>query len=89
VEDGAVVGIVSRRDILRTVVRTDDMVQQDVQYRLDEYAGGVQRWLATVEDGVVLIDGALDDDAERTVVTVMARTVPGVADVKLSAHDDR
>jgi CBS domain-containing protein len=88
VEDDEVVGIVSRRDILRTVVRTDDMVQRDVQYRLDEYAGGVQRWPVTVEDGVVLIDGVLDDDAERTVVTVMARTVPGVADVKLSRRNN-
>jgi CBS domain-containing protein len=80
-EDDVVVGIVSRRDILRTVVRTDDVVRRDVQHRFDEYAGGVRRWTATVDDGVVTVDGGLDDDMERTVVRIMARTVAGVADV--------
>src|SRR5690349_19489598 len=79
-----VVGIVSRRDILRTMVRTDDVVQREVQHRLDEYAGGDRRWTAAVQDGVVTVDGVLNDDVERAVVQVMARTVAGVADVKLS-----
>lgn len=34
------VGIVSRRDILRALVRTDDVVCCEVQHRLDEYTGG-------------------------------------------------
>jgi len=82
-EDDVVVGIVSRRDILRTVVRTDDVVEREVQQRLDEYGGGPGRWVATVHDGLVSIEGELDDDVERTVVDIMARTVAGVADVKL------
>ncbi|GAB3848921.1 CBS domain-containing protein [Dactylosporangium cerinum] len=32
---------------------------------------------------VPILDGAFDDDTERTVVTIMARTVPGVAAVRL------
>lgn len=28
---------------------------------------------------VPILDGAFDDDTERTVVTIIARTVPGVA----------
>lgn len=82
-DGGELVGIVSRRDILRTVIRTDDVLAQDIQYRLDEYAGGVHRWTATVTEGTATITGALDDDVERTVVTIMARTVPGVAAVRL------
>ena len=82
-DDDVVVGIVSRRDILRTVVRTDEVVERDVQQRLDEYGGGPGRWVATVRDGLVSIEGELDDDVERTVVDIMARTVAGVADVKL------
>lgn len=80
-EDDVVVGIISRRDILRTVVRTDDVVRRDVQHRLDEYAGGIRRWTATVDDGTVTVEGDLDDDVERTVVRIMARTVPGAAAV--------
>jgi CBS domain-containing protein len=80
-DDEELVGIVSRRDILRTVIRTDDVLAQEVQDRLDAYAGGVHRWTATVTGGTATIDGAFDDDAERTVVAIMARTVPGVAAV--------
>lgn len=87
-EDDVVVGIVSRRDVLRTMVRTDDVVRRDVQHRLDEYAGGDRRWTAAVQDGVVTIDGELNDDVERAVVQVMARTVAGVADVKLSDRSE-
>jgi hypothetical protein len=50
-------GIISRRDILRTVVRTDDIVQMDVHHRLDEYAGGARVWTTTVSGGVVTIVG--------------------------------
>jgi CBS domain-containing protein len=83
VVDGDVVGIVSRRDILRTMVRTDDVLCRDVQYRLDEYAGGEPRWTVTVEDGVATVKGPLDDPTERDVIAVLARTVAGVSAVYL------
>jgi CBS domain-containing protein len=80
-DGGHVVGIVSRRDILRTVVRSDDVLTHEVQDRLDAYAGGMRRWTATVTDGVVIVEGAFDDDTERNIVDTLARTVPGVASV--------
>ncbi|MGH3738742.1 MAG: CBS domain-containing protein [Micromonosporaceae bacterium] len=82
-ENDEVIGIVSRRDLLRTMVRTDAMVSHDVQYRLDEYAGGGHRWTATVTDGVAEVRGEFDDDTERRVVYLLSRTVPGVVDVKV------
>ncbi|HEU4422653.1 MAG TPA: CBS domain-containing protein [Pilimelia sp.] len=85
VDDGELVGIVSRRDILRTVVRTDDVLCREVQHRLDAYAGGVRRWTATVTDGTATIEGDFDDEVERKVVSVMARTVPGVAAAHIAA----
>jgi len=84
-DDGRLVGIISRRDIVRSVIHTDDMLTNEVQHRLDEYAGDLHRWNATVSDGVATIDGAADDEAERTIVTVIARTVPGIAAVHLTA----
>ena len=83
VVDGDVVGIVSRRDILRSMVRTDDVLCGEVQYRLDEYAGGEHWWMATVQDGAVTVKGSFDDPTEREVVAVLARTVPGVCAVRL------
>jgi CBS domain-containing protein len=85
VDGGHVVGIVSRRDLLRSVLRTDDVLAHEVQQRLDAYAGGTPRWTATVTDGVARVDGTLDDEAERRVVEILARTVPGVAAVEVTA----
>jgi CBS domain-containing protein len=82
-EDADLVGIVSRRDILRAMVRGDDVLTAEVQHRLDEYADGQHRWTATVEAGVARITGDFDDSIEQGVVAVLARTVPGVAAVDL------
>jgi CBS domain-containing protein len=80
-DNGNVIGIISRRDLLRSVLRTDDVLAHEVQERLDAYADHPGRWTATVADGVVRIDGFVDDDQERRVVEILARTVPGVAAV--------
>lgn len=77
-----VVGIISRLDLLRAYVRTDDVVQLDVQHRLDEYAGTTRAWSVTVRGGVAEIAGSYSDEVERTVVEVLARTVPGVERVR-------
>jgi CBS-domain-containing membrane protein len=79
VDGETLVGIVSRRDILRTLVRTDDVRCREVQHRLDMCAGHDRRWKASVHEGAVTVDGAFSDDAERRTVLVLARTVPGVA----------
>lgn len=83
IDDGTLVGIVSRRDILRSVVRTDDVLCHEIRHRLDEYAGREGRWTVRVHDGKAIVSGGYDDDAERTVVSIMARTVPGIAAVDL------
>jgi CBS domain-containing protein len=83
-DDGDLVGIVSRRDILRAMVRGDDVLTAEVQHRLDEYADGQHRWTATVEGGVARIAGDFDDITEQGVVAVLASTVPGVAAVDLN-----
>ncbi|SNY59998.1 CBS domain-containing protein [Paractinoplanes atraurantiacus] len=79
-DDGAVVGIVSRRDILRAMVRTDEALAAEVQHRLDEYA---PRWTATVKAGAATVTGPFGDDTERAVVTALTRTVAGVVAVHL------
>jgi CBS domain-containing protein len=79
--DGArLVGIVSRRDLLRTLLRDDDAIRAEVSQRLDDYAGEAGRWKVRVEEGIVTITGHFGD-AQEDVVTVLARTVPGVVRV--------
>ena len=81
---GGLVGIVSRRDIVRSVVRTDEALAQEIQHRLDAYAGKVGRWRVSVTDAAATIDGRFDNETERIIVGVMARAVPGIAAVRLS-----
>ncbi|RSM49342.1 signal transduction protein [Actinoplanes sp. ATCC 53533] len=85
VEGREVVGIISRRDILRAMVRSDDVLAKEVQHRLDEYADGVHRWSATVDGGIVTVTGEFTNDTELAVVTVLARTVPGISAVTVRA----
>jgi CBS domain-containing protein len=83
-DGGRLVGIVSRRDLLRAVVRTDDVLRDEVQQRLDGYAGGTRRWTAVVTDGTATIEGMFDDETEQRIVSVMVHTVPGIGAVNLA-----
>jgi CBS domain-containing protein len=81
VDGPTVVGIVSRRDLLRTLVRDDAAIAAEVRTRLESYSGQPGRWHVRVADGVVSIGGHFEDAAERRIVTALASTVPGVGNV--------
>lgn len=80
VDGRRVVGIVTRRDLLRVVAREDALVAADVRHRLDAYAGP-GRFAVTARDGVVTIDGDCPDPADAHVITVLAGAVAGVTAV--------
>lgn len=85
--DGArLVGIVSRRDLLRSLTRDDALIAAEVRDRLAELAGTPRRWHVTVRDGVVRIAGRFDDRGQHDAVTLLARTVPGVVRVHTAHH---
>jgi CBS domain-containing protein len=77
--DGAtVVGMVSRRDLLRTLLRDDALIAADIRARLADYSTDSRRWSITVVDGVATVRGRFTDDRQRDSVIALARTVPGV-----------
>jgi len=80
-----IVGVISRRDILRAMVRSDATLVREVQHRLDDFGDGEPRWTATVEKGVAAVSGHYHNETERAIVEVLARTVPGVSAVELMA----
>jgi CBS domain-containing protein len=84
VEGATVIGIVSRRDLLRTLVRDDDAIRADVVDRIAHYRGPVGSWDVQVTDGAVVIVGDLHDDGRAAIA--LARTVPGVNSVHVAAH---
>jgi CBS domain-containing protein len=83
----SLLGIVSRRDILRTLTRADVAIATDVQRRLEHYAGP-GRWGVAVRSGVVTLNGAERDPSEQHIATVMAASVRGVVDVRLDPDRD-
>jgi CBS domain-containing protein len=85
VDGRTVIGIVSRRDVLRTLVRRDDVIAVNVRHSLEEYCGHPGRWDVAVAAGVVTVTGPFIDDAERTVVRIIARSAAGVSTVELAS----
>jgi CBS-domain-containing membrane protein len=79
VDDGRVVGIVTRRDLLRTIARDDEAIAGDVRHH--PAAAGRRRWEISVLDGVVTLRGDGADSTESHVATVIAGAQPGVVDV--------
>jgi CBS domain-containing protein len=92
VDGDRLVGIVSRRDVLRTLVRPDAEIATDVRRLVEAYTGGFDDWTVVVADGSVTLSprtgapaGATGPDAageERAVLT-LARTVPGVVHARI------
>ena len=83
VDDGVLVGIVSRRDMLSPLVRQDDSIASHLNALLADYAGHRDRWTISVTGGLVTVRGAFHDEAERRVVTALTKTVHGVVGVEL------
>ena len=85
-----VVGIVARRDLLRLVARGDNDIRADLQRRLQEEVHALQGLDLHVADGIVTIDGPVGPLA-RQLVNALARTVPGVLEVRSTtpSTDDR
>jgi osmotically-inducible protein OsmY len=75
-----VVGVISRRDIVHMLARSDSRLEQEVDAFL--LSTGLGPWLVEVQDGVVELSGP-SDEHERTVATILARSVPGVVEVRL------
>ncbi|WP_216214831.1 CBS domain-containing protein [Amycolatopsis aidingensis] len=84
VSEGTLVGVISRRDLLRPLVRQDDAIAAQIRALLTDYSGHRDHWTAGVAGGVATIRGSFTDEAERRTLVALARTVPGVVRVELA-----
>ncbi|OLR93551.1 CBS domain-containing protein [Actinokineospora bangkokensis] len=89
---GRLVGVVTRRDLLRVVTRPDTAIAGDLRHRLRALAAD-DRWLVEVVAGeVVLTDSAHGtgdpdgtDPTDRYAAEALAEGVPGVVHVEVRA----
>ncbi|MEU6426552.1 CBS domain-containing protein [Microbispora sp. NPDC046973] len=77
--DDELVGIVSRRDLMGLLAQGDERIREDVLAALRDCADTAS-FGAAVRDGVVELYGPGDERSAR-IAELVARTVPGVADV--------
>jgi CBS domain-containing protein len=84
VEDGLLVGIVSRADLVRAFHRSDEEIERE----LNEDVLLRQLWLSphdvhvSVEDGVVELAGMVENKTQAQLVAAYALRVPGVVQIE-------
>ncbi len=83
VEDGRLVGIVSRSDLLRLFLRDDPAIYREIVNEVLLRALWIDpaTVLVTVDDGVVTLVGQLERKSLVPMAVQLTRTVPGVVDV--------
>jgi len=89
VVDGTrLVGVVTRRDLVRVLSRTDAEIAADVRKHL-QVLGGQARWSVQVTDGDVIVRDLFDQASDRPVAQVLAEAVPGVIRASVQAPEPK
>lgn len=92
IENGELVGMVSRADLLAALARmldaprgpagSDDEIRERVTAELDKLDWAPRSGLSVmVENGIVHLDGVILDEHEREALRVAAENVPGVSGI--------
>jgi CBS domain-containing protein len=78
-DGGRVAGVVSRRDLLRVYLRTDEELRADIEALLASAVGLPEHTVGvTVHDGTATVDGVLASRREAEVVARAVLAMPGV-----------
>lgn len=84
-EAGVLVGIVARRDLLRTLIRDDATTEAKIRVLLDDYAGSRRDWRIKVVGNRASVRGRFADPLEERVIASLVRTVDGIDHVDIAA----
>lgn len=81
-DDGKLVGIVSRADIVKAIGRTDEQIALEVARNIEVLGTEVFSDLSvTVDDGLTTLRGTADRRSTRDIAVRIAARVPGVTEV--------
>jgi CBS domain-containing protein len=82
IDQDRLVGIITRRDLVRIIARDDALIAADVRRRLESYSAP-DRWTVHADHGAVIITDQYDDPTDHHVALVLAQAVPGVVHAKV------
>jgi osmotically-inducible protein OsmY len=84
VDDGTLVGIVTRADIVRAFTRTDDEIAEEIREEILARTLWIEPGKVTMEvvDGIVRLEGEVDSEADAELLPVFVARVPGVVSVR-------
>ncbi len=85
IDGSALVGVITRRDLVRVLARSDQTIAMDVRTHL-KYLGGPARWAIQVIDGEVLLTDTFGESSDRPVALALADAVPGVLGVSIRSQ---
>jgi CBS domain-containing protein len=88
VDGSQVVGVVTRRDLVRVLARTDTTVAAEAQRVLDLYGGG-RKWTVVVQEGEAVVGADNADEETERVLAALAGSVPGVLRVRILTGGER
>jgi CBS domain-containing protein len=83
VDGETVVGVVSRRDIIAALARSDDAIEAEIDDLVRQLG---MDWLVEVEDGVVLVQGPVNA-REQELARTLVGTVPGAVGIRFGQTD--
>jgi CBS domain-containing protein len=83
VRGNRVVGIISRRDLLRALARDDDDIAHELDDLLSDEILSLGQFTAEVRGGVAVLTGPTDRTSRR-LAELLARSVPGVLGIEFA-----
>ena len=91
-DQGVLVGIVTRADLVRAFARSDEEIRREIEAEVVRQTLWLDPSSFTVDvrDGIVTLAGVLDSEADIELLREFVRRVPGVVSVRseLRTHDE-
>lgn len=83
-DQGRLVGIVTRADIVRAFTRTDEEIEAEIRDELLRRTFWLEPGLVrvSVQDGAVTLEGTVESEADAELLPVFVARVPGVVSVQ-------
>jgi CBS-domain-containing membrane protein len=85
-DSGRLVGIVSRADLLKVFLLTDDSVGRSARELLDSVLTEPEAVRVSVSEGIVRLDGEVEAQPEAEAAVARIATLPGVVGVEDHLH---